>query len=111
MLELAQPQTDARLLRLAPADNILTVISTLEAGVTISVSGRAVRIAARLALGHKVAARDIAAGEKIIKYGVPIGSAARAIAIGEHVHTHNLKSDYLPTYTWAEQGAYFAKHH
>lgn len=104
-------ETDRRLLRLALADNILTVIASLEAGEEILVEGRMVRVSVRLPLGHKIAARDLAAGEKIIKYGVPIGSATRAIAIGEHVHTHNLKSDYLPTYTWTEQKTYFQNHH
>ncbi len=55
--------------------------------------------------------REIAPGEKIIKYGVPIGSAVLRISVGEHVHTHNIKSDYLPTYTWKEQGQYFKDHH
>ena len=48
-------------------------------------------------MGHKAAVAAIAAGEKIVKYGCPIGSALRAIRVGEHVHTHNIKSDYLPT--------------
>jgi hypothetical protein len=26
---------------------------------------------------------------------VPIGSTTRAVAEGEHVHVHNIKSDYL----------------
>jgi len=43
-------------------------------------------------LGHKIALKDIGAGEKIIKYGRPIGVATRDIKAGEHVHTHNLKS-------------------
>jgi hypothetical protein len=50
-------------------------------------------------MGHKVALVPIAAGEKVCKYGAPIGSATRQIRPGEHVHTHNLASDYLPTYT------------
>ena len=54
---------------------------------------------ASLGLGHKIAARDIASGEKIIKYGAPIGSAIRDIRMGEHVHLHNIQSDYIPTYT------------
>jgi hypothetical protein len=45
-----------------------------------------------------VAARDISAGEKIFKYGAPIGSATRDICAGSTVHVHNMKSDYLPTY-------------
>lgn len=43
--------------------------------------------------GHKYAARDIAAGENIIKYGNPIGHAVCDIKKGEHVHTHNLKTN------------------
>lgn len=43
--------------------------------------------------GHKYALRAIAAGENVIKYGMPIGHATCAIAPGEHVHTHNLKTN------------------
>jgi hypothetical protein len=39
----------------------------------------------------------IAAGERVIKVGVPIGTATQAIAPGEHVHSHNLRSDYIAT--------------
>ncbi len=41
---------------------------------------------------HKVATKDIICGQNIIKYGNPIGKATADIKIGEHVHTHNLKS-------------------
>ena len=102
---------DPRLLRLHPADNVLTVIATLEAGARIGVGGSEVEVPARLPIGHKVAARPIAAGEKIVKYGAPIGSAMRAIAAGEHVHTHNLQSDYLPTVLREDQARFFAQTH
>jgi hypothetical protein len=39
-----------------------------------------------------VALREIAAGEKVIKYGASIGVATGDIHPGEHVHTHNLRS-------------------
>lgn len=42
--------------------------------------------------GHKYACRKIKKGEPVIKYGFPIGYAQTDIEIGEHVHTHNLKS-------------------
>lgn len=103
--------TDSRLLQLSPHDNVLVATATIDAGEDILVSGRSVRAAVKLPLGHKVATREIATGEKIIKYGVPIGSATLPISTGEHVHTHNIKSDYLPTYTWKEQGEYFKDHH
>ena len=103
--------TDLRLLQLSPRDNVLVATATIDAGEEILVSGRSIRAAVNLPLGHKVATREIATGEKIIKYGVPIGSATSPISTGEHVHTHNIKSDYLPTYTWKEQGEYFKDHH
>ncbi len=103
--------SDARLLRLHPSDNVLTVISTLEAGSQIQMGVTAVSVKTRLPIGHKVAARDIAAGEKILKYGAPIGSATIAISAGEHVHTHNLQSDYLPTILREDQDRYFAGSH
>jgi altronate hydrolase len=43
--------------------------------------------------GHKYAIRPIAAGENVIKYGMPIGHAKVRIDPGEHVHTHNLASN------------------
>ena len=94
--------TDPRLLRLHAADNVLTVIAALGVSDRLLVEGVEVTIPAPLAIGHKVAARDIAAGGKIVKYGAPIGSATRDIARGEHAHTHNVKSDYLPTFRRGE---------
>jgi hypothetical protein len=59
--------------------------------------GVAVHITARDAIpqGHKMALRPIAAGDKILKFGVPVGSATTLIEAGGHVHMHNVKSDYL----------------
>lgn len=46
-----------------------------------------------LASGHKYALRDIRVGENIMKYGQPIGHATSAVAAGEHVHSHNMKTN------------------
>ena len=100
--------TDPRLLRLHADDNVLTVIAPLLAGETVRIDGTAFTISDALQIGHKVAARAITAGAKVFKYGAPIGSATRDIAPGEHVHTHNLRSDYLPTFLREDQRAYFA---
>lgn len=43
--------------------------------------------------GHKIALRDIKESENIIKYGYPIGRATTDIKAGEHVHTHNVKTN------------------
>lgn len=89
---------DSRLLRLSPEDNVAVAKRAIEAGATLMIAGRGVAVPVAIPLGHKVALRAIAVGEKAIKYGAPIGSAAAAIAPGDHVHIHNLKSDYLPSF-------------
>ncbi len=43
--------------------------------------------------GHKYAVRDIKTNENIIKYGQPIGHAIVDIKKGEHIHTHNMKTN------------------
>lgn len=91
--------TDPRLILLAPDDNVFVVREAVGAGEDIQVSGRKVRASAEIGLGHKLARRPIAKGEKVVKYGFPIGSASRDIEPGDHVHIDNLASDYTPTYS------------
>lgn len=43
--------------------------------------------------GHKYAICNIKKGDNIIKYGMPIGHATEDIGKGEHVHTHNVKTN------------------
>lgn len=45
-----------------------------------------------IATGHKNARRNIKEGEKVIKYGYPIGVAKCDISEGEHVHSHNIRT-------------------
>jgi len=90
---------DQRIIRLSTADNVAAAAVTIEAGETVVVEGTTIRVADRIPTGHKLAIVAIAAGEKVLKYGAPIGSAIRDIRPGDYVHTHNLASDYLPTYT------------
>lgn len=83
----------------------MVAVRTLEAGTLLEIDGKTISLGVAVGLGHKLAARDIEPGEKIIKYGVPIGSATTAIRTGETVHLHNMKSDYLPTYLRGMEGA------
>jgi altronate dehydratase small subunit len=91
--------TDGRLLFLNPNDNVCTAITPIASGTELQISGQTVLLKQDIPLGFKVACRNIAANESIVKYGVSIGSATREIARGELVHLNNMKSDYLPTYT------------
>jgi altronate dehydratase small subunit len=89
-------------IHLSPLDNIVVLTRSVKPGDAIDLDGRPVSMQQPLGLGHKLALRRIAAGEKILKYGVPIGSATCTIEPAEHVHLHNMQSDYLPTYTLDE---------
>lgn len=84
---------------LAPQDNIAVALRALHAGETVAFGGALLVVERDTAVGHKVAARPIAAGDVILKYNCPIGIATQDIPAGAYVHTHNVKSGYLPTYT------------
>ena len=89
---------DPRLLLLDQRDNVLVVKSRVRAGEAVDIDGLSATMAIDVPIGHKLARRTIAAGDKVVKYGAPIGSATAPIAPGELVHVHNVKSDYTPTY-------------
>lgn len=91
--------TDPRLLLLSPGDNVFVLRGTIAEGEIIAVAGSQVRVPAQLGLGHKIAAEPIAAGNLVIKYGAPIGSASVDIATGDHVHLHNIRSNYTATHS------------
>ena len=91
--------TDPRLILLSPEDNCLIAAARLEAGTQIDIEGERVTLAQTIGLGHKVARRALHADEKVLRYGAVIGHVTVDVARGEHLHTHNLESDYLPTYT------------
>jgi len=43
-------------------------------------------------IGHKLAIRELAANDTVIKYGVDIGRTVAALKVGEHAHVHNIKT-------------------
>jgi len=98
--------TDRRLVTLAPEDNVCVVCTDLVAGTSLMLDGRPVTVRQDVPLGHKVARRDVAAGQPVIKYGAKIGSATAPISAGDHVHLHNMQSDYIPTYLHADDPRY-----
>ena len=86
-------------LLLAPEDNVVVVRSNLKAGEAVLIDGEAATLDRDAPVSFKLARIAISNGDKIIKYGAHIGSATVDITKGAVVHLHNMKSDYLPTYT------------
>ncbi|MGJ8654576.1 MAG: UxaA family hydrolase [Opitutaceae bacterium] len=99
-------KTPSAFIHLHPDDNVYVLIRTLPAGEVLEIDGAAYSFEQSLSLGHKIACRDISAGEKILKYGMSIGLATEAIACGQHVHLHNLESEYTHTFTLDEARRY-----
>jgi hypothetical protein len=90
--------TGGRLLRLNEADNVYVVTHPVSRDERVTVEWTVVGVQEDLPLGHKIAARPIAAGEPVVKGGMAIGSATNAISTGAWVHTHNLVSNYIRTF-------------
>jgi altronate dehydratase small subunit len=78
------------------ADNVATVMQDIEphTEVELQLAGGklTVHVTERIKFGHKFAIRDIKKGNRIVKYGEPIGIATQDIRIGQHVHVHNVES-------------------
>ncbi len=81
------------LILISDRDNVAVATRDLKDGETLSLLSEQITIKQDIPFGHKVAVRDIAAGENIIKYGMPIGHATTKVSVGDHVHTHNLKTN------------------
>lgn len=75
-------------------DNVAVALSDIEAHEdNIIIDGNAIDLPQAIKQGHKFALKDIEPNENIIKYGLPIGHATCLIKTGEHIHSHNLKTN------------------
>jgi len=73
-------------------DNVATALEPLAAGRAIAVGDLTIVVTESIPRGHKIALQAIRAGEPVVKYGSPIGTASMDIPAGMHVHTHNVAS-------------------
>lgn len=99
---------DKRILLLHPDDNVYVVCQSLGGNECLMTADGDIRVSGAIAVGHKIARRAIAGGQPIVKYGVPIGSALRDVARGEHVHLHNMRSDYIASHARGGKRAFAA---
>ncbi len=79
-----------------PADDVAVVTTDIRKGDKIywEVDGQKAEITAQedVPKYHKVAIREIKKHEKVTKYAHTIGKATCDIAVGMHVHCHNVIS-------------------
>jgi altronate hydrolase len=97
-----------KFLKINPDDNVAVAIVPLKKGECISVDGKEIFLQEDIPAGHKVALKDFAENEDIIKYGYAIGHARCAIIKGAWVNERNIKTnlegllEYSYSPKWAE---------
>ena len=73
-------------------DNVCVALNELPKGEKITIGSDSIETNSEIPAGHKVALKDIKAGEDVIKYGNRIGIAKEDIRKGDWIHTHNIKT-------------------
>ncbi|WP_102348156.1 UxaA family hydrolase [Bacillus sp. Marseille-P3661] len=74
-------------------DSVIIALQSFKQGEIIEVNGSSLQLKEDIEYGHKIALKNIAVDEDVIKYGFPIGHATREITAGEWIHTHNVKTN------------------
>jgi len=59
----------------------------MDTDATVALTARAA-----IPLGHKIALKDFADGDTVVKYGHDIGRVVAPVEAGGHVHVHNVKT-------------------
>ncbi|MEO8025865.1 MAG: altronate dehydratase family protein [Bryobacteraceae bacterium] len=85
------PTRDRAAILLTESDNVVIARVPLPEGQEIEVNGQIVKTRSAVPMGHKVALRQIAPGEVVLRYGEVIGRALQQLQPGDHLHTHNLQ--------------------
>jgi altronate hydrolase len=86
-------EADRKIIRINEKDNVAVALCPLQKGETLSLAdGVSLRAIGEIPAGHKIALENIETGEKVIKYGFPIGAASIRIEKGAHAHTHNVRT-------------------
>lgn len=87
--------TEKAAIQIRDIDHVATAITELLPNERVQIRGvhenHEILVKERIPVGHKIALRDIALNESILKYGEVIGSATMAIPKGHYVHVHNCR--------------------
>ena len=82
-----------------PADSVaVVVVEGVQAGTALTGlildEDRTIALSCveDIPIGHKVALKDMAPGDTVIKYGIDIGKVVAPIKKGQHAHVHNIKT-------------------
>lgn len=82
-------------IRLHPLDDVAIARVPIAAGTELEIGDVHVTARQEIPAGHKLALREIAAGQTVHRYSHSIGRANQPIRAGDHVHNHNLAFEEL----------------
>ena len=88
MLDLKSKTVNGPVIRLNGSDNVVVARLPIEEGTALE--GYNIVTRDKIAAGYKIAIRDIAKGEPVLKYNTTIGFASEDIIAGTMVHNHNI---------------------
>jgi altronate hydrolase len=83
----------SKYIKINPADNVAVAVGNLYAGEQLDIDGGIVVLQDDITAGHKIALRNFAPGDNVVKYGLPIGHASKAIARGALINEKNIKTN------------------
>jgi altronate hydrolase len=73
-------------------DTVAVALEDIPAGGAVLLpDGSGFRALTDVPYSHKVALRDMADGETVLKYGESVGRTNAPVRRGEWIHTHNLR--------------------
>jgi len=87
-----------------PRDNVLVALQELDAGTVLPAPWQHLVLATAVPAGHKLALQPLQSGDAVVKYGYAIGKVTTAVAAGEHIHSHNLKTALDGELSYSYQG-------
>ena len=91
LIDIAKPPSaEDSAIRLNAADNVAVARVPISPGTELRIASAALAALDFIPAGHKIALREIPAGQMVLRYGQSIGRATQTISPGRHVHTHNL---------------------
>ena len=79
-------------IKIYPNDSVAVALENLEKGLVLNIEGDEITLQEDIPNAHKFALTNISKGDKIIKFGNPIGLATEEIKKGEYIHTHNVET-------------------
>jgi len=92
-MEKTGQQSQRKVLKLDPRDNVIVALFPLQGGESVACDGNAYIVAENIPAKHKFAATDFDLGSDIIMYGVLVGKASQKISRGQLLSTKNIRHD------------------